>query len=316
MIAAFIALVQTPIALKRQFEPGLKSAYKVEANLHVERRMIGLVTFLPQDVTISYGFTTLVESVQAGVGKIRYERPTVSVYEGDWNDQPAHTDVEKVHQVENISLSEINEVVDHKSLGKKQEDGARALARLKAGLNRQADSIITPFIEDMERNSLFIGPVDSSMDFAPRLDFQPVKVGDTWKRTVGFQPQKLKGKKGKALVQRIDLTYTYAGTGTLGGKPTVKVQAALDYTADLGDYLNGVVGASSDVTEISTIPVTLHCKLEFDLDPKTLQTLRGTCNSEGGFSIRVTKQLEPVVEEKLKGETVMTLVGRRQTKPQ
>jgi hypothetical protein len=304
-----------PISLKRTFVTGLKSAYKVDAQLHVERRQRGLKTFLPEDAEIYYGFTTTVLGVTGGIASVRYERPTFTEAASEAADEQPHKNVEQLDQVDLLQVSPINEILDHKSITKPkkatEDSGSERIRSKTKHAQGSIGDFIGPFIQDMERLSLFVGPLDSSMDFAPRLDLQPVKVGDTWKRTVGFQPQKLKYKSGKTEVQRLDITYSYSGPGTLNGKPVLKVHADLNLNTDLGAYLNDLVGLTADDTKIKSIPLKLVSKLDFFLDPKTLQTLKGVCTSEGSFQILTTLVPEPLEEEKLKGSSTLTLMSNK-----
>lgn len=322
--AAALALAsaqQDTVQLKRVFVPGTKSAYSVAASLHLEIRAGSLQTFLPHDVDLSYPFTMQVLGVSAGIGTIRYERPTFTTAEAENGDEQPKKDVEELNQVALLKVSPVNEIIDDKDISKKKkrkekDSGGDEEVMISLPMPaRKGQDPITYFMQDIERLCVFIGSLDTSMDLAPKFDLNPVKVGSTWKRTVGFQPQKMKNEKDKMEVQRLDITYAYAGTGTYKGKPVQIVTAELQLDTDLGKYLNDLIGEPAEITKIKSINLKLHSKLKFELDPKTNQTLHGVCDSEGGFSVMTTESENAVVEQKIKGNTVMTLVSNKVVAP-
>jgi hypothetical protein len=153
--------------------------------------------------------------------------------------------------------------------------------------------------------------MESSLDFAPKFPFNDVLPGDTWKRTVGYQPQALKGKKGQQpVIQRLDYTYTYKGLVNVEGKTFQRVTADLSLNTDLAAWANQDASKDSkdDGPQLSKMPMTLKATIEFDLDPKTFDTVAARAYSQGGFQVYMSDAPGQVYfESKLKGSTTLSL---------
>jgi hypothetical protein len=147
------------------------------------------------------------------------------------------------------------------------------------------------------------------MDFAPPLPVEEVEVGDTWKKTVGFTPQTLKGKGGQMAVQRLDFTYTYKGLVESNGKRVHRIIGDLTVKSDLAEFIHQTFNVKSNVTGLKEIPLNMTSKVEFDLDPKTFQTIRAEANSVGGFSVIATGNTGAVQEEKFKAKSTLSLLN-------
>src|SRR5688572_21932653 len=228
-----------PVALSRVFAKGEKSQYEVQSSLQVESRQRGLETWMPEDLDIQYKFTAHVFEMGAdGIAKVKYLRPTMTEIQGETYNSAPKTKVEKVNYDLLLTLSPINEILDMKDEAKKpapKKKGGWVVARATP-----VQDFIGRFISEIYRMSLFIGTLDSSMDFAPRLPFDEVKVGDTWKRTISYQPQKLKGKEGKQQVQRLDYTFTFKGLTQSQGKQVYRVTADTSLDTDIGAFFNQI----------------------------------------------------------------------------
>lgn len=324
LIPFFLALhsqAAKPIELTRKFAQNEKLAYQVFSHITAEQRQLGLNTWIPEDFDINYGFSFTTEAIKAdGIAVLRYLRPTMTEIEGETSDSLPKTKVEKTNMIYRLTISPINELLDAMDIAPKKtpktKNGSADWAMpAAAGQPKQGVmSLFGPFISEAHRLALFVGGVDSALDFSPKLPLEPVKIGDTWKRTVGYQPQKLKNKDGKSAVQRLDYTYTYLGPmKSENGKPILRVQAKLNLKTDLGDYLKTILAeAAPDAkTNIKTVPLTLDATIDFDLDPVTRHTLSANAQSEGGFSLTIEEESDPVVEERFKGHTSLSLVGRK-----
>jgi hypothetical protein len=305
----------TPVVLKHSFTKGLKSEYEVNAELDIEQRERGLNTFLPDTIQFKYTFLTNTLDVNHDIGTVRYSRPTVTEIGGATADSDPKTTVEKIGWLQLLQISPINEVIDDKDLTPKKKAPAKvtSLSRSVGAAVRRQDDLIGPFLDDLQRLSVFIGGPDSSLDFEPKFNFDAVKVGDTWQRTVSYQPQKLASKSGKdtMIVKRLDMTYTYKGLVESHGKQFQRIHAELNLNTDLGDFYNGFFQAKPENTGLKSIPTTLNMKMDFDLDPKTLQTVYGTLKSEGSFQIILTAFPDPVQEMKIHGSSEMHLVSNK-----
>lgn len=309
-----------PVSLGRVFTPNELLSYAVRSNLHAEQRGGLLTTWIPEDLDINYDFTVQVEKLKAdGIAVVRYKRPTMTQVEGETFDAGPKSKVEKINLDFQLTVSPFNEIIDQKDLTPKKKPAPKkgdgvimpAFGNPQAGIGQ----LVGQFIQELYRLCLFTGSMDSALDFAPRSTFDNVKVGDTWKRTVGYQPQKLKGKKDEQAVQRLDYTYTYKGV-TKGDKGDVlRVEATLDFTTDLADFIKQITGADSDQLGLEKVPMKLTAKILFDLDPKTKHTLKADANSDASFQFYEPGKTDPAMEERMKGHTRMWLVSKTIVKP-
>lgn len=309
-----------PVTLTHTFTANEKLSYAVEGALTAEQREGSLETWIPEDFNYSYSFTTEVQAMKAdGFAQILYSRPTITEVQGETFTSPPKTKVEKIGQKALLTMSPINEIVSVKELSKPKpekakpahdggDDDSRRLDPLLAG-RRQGDPL-GPFIGEIQRLALFIGSMDSSLDFSPKLPLDEVKVGDTWKKTVSYEPQTLKGTKDKQAVQRLDYTYTYKGLMTSEGRKVNRVEATLDLNTDLATFFNQLAEASAEETGLKKLPMTLKATIDFDLDPKTGRTLLARAHSEGGYQLFLNDNPDTaIVEQRLKGNTTMRLTG-------
>jgi hypothetical protein len=320
-LAAALAAPQDgkAVTLARVFPKGEKLAYSVTSNLQVETRPYGIQTFMPEEMDLNYKFTTEVKQLKNdGVAIVRYTRPTMTQVDGETYERPPKTTVEKVNFNYDLTLSPINKILEMKDLNppKKPKPGGTGgggalshfATRNLASMQGSLQAVMGQFISDLYRLALNVGSIDSAMDFSPKLPLDDVKVGDTWKETVSYQPQKLKGKDGKQAVQRLDYTFTYKGAVKVNGKPFERVTATLDLNTDLGAFLNQLMDTKPDESHLKSIPIQLKQTIDYDLDPATKRTVFAVSKSEGGFSINITDLTVPVQEERLKGATTLRLV--------
>ncbi|MBN9503928.1 MAG: hypothetical protein BGO01_11810 [Armatimonadetes bacterium 55-13] len=300
------------VLLARVHKMGEKLEYSIKSSLSAQHRQRGLETWIPEDFDINYGFTTEVKALKAdGIADMIYKRPTMTMITGETFDSPPKTEVEKTNLNFLMTVSPANEILGTKDLNPPKKEtpkkkGGSALWRTSAA-GRQIP-MIGQFIQEIHRLSLFAGSFDSSLDFSPRFPFQKLKVGDTWKRTVGYSPQKLKGKDGKTVVQRLDYTYTYKGVVDSNGKKVQRVEGDCVLNSDLATFINETFDVNSDVTGLKTIPLKFKAHIDFDLDPATMKTLTAIAQTEGGFQVIITDfPNDPVEEETFKGRTVLSL---------
>lgn len=293
---------QEPVQLLRVFKLGEKSSYAVRSQLQVETKSIQMTEFIPFDIGLEYDFTTEVTKMKAdGIAEIRYKRPTMTQVDGETFDRGERRRIDKVNLDSLMTISPINEILSSKDQGKKET--GKWLRRSGAA----TQDILGSFTQEIYRLSLFIGSVDSSLDFNPKLPFDAVKPGDTWKRTAGFSPQQVKGAEGKSAVQRLDYTYEYKGVLEEGGKKFHRVTAVLSLDTDAGAYINQLLRRPASETGLKEAKLQLKAMIEFDLDLTTCKTLKAVANSEGSVAISVTSVPQgPVIEERLKGRTTLT----------
>lgn len=309
---------EAPVSLGRVFTKNLKLAYDVQSSLHSEHRLRGLDTWIPEDLDLNYGFTTIVEEMKPdGIAVIHYQRPIMHEIEGETFTSQPQDHVINSNLNLRLTVSPINEILEMKDLSDKaskpaKKDTSELLAF--AGSRRQGSmsGILSQFVSEMYRLSLFAGSFEASLDFAPKTPFESVKVGETWKHTVGYQPQKLKGKGNKQAVQRLDYTFTYKGIVESEGKKVYRVEGSLDLKTDLGDFVNQLVGMKPDDTGLKKVPLTMKSRILFDLDMKTRHTILAQATTESGFGVFITAYPDDAVQEdKIKAHTTMRLVGQK-----
>ena len=320
LLTLALALAQgapAPVLLKHSFVKGIKSEYSVDANLQVEERRGALATFLPEEIEYKYSFFTNTLDITSAIATMRYSRPSITEISGSTVDSDPVPKTEKLDMLATLQLSPINEVLDYKDQSPKKKkpeaDSASVITITRMSIRAQ-DSIldfIGPFIDDLERLSVFIGGLDGSLDLEPKLSLDAVKVGETWKRTVGYQPQKLSSKAGKLVVQRLDLIYTYGGIVQSRGKTVQRVHGELKLDTDLGKYVNDLFNAKPENTGLKSIPTKMDIQMDFDLDPTTLQTVYATAKSDGSFKIFATVAPGAVIEQNIHGSSVMKLVSNK-----
>ena len=314
LVAILAPSVQAPTMLSRRFVANQKMAYTVTSHITAEQRQQGLQTFIPEDFDLNYGFTYQVIGMKNdGIAVLRYQRPSTTEIRGETTNSAPKAKTEKSDKVYQLTVSPVNELIDQKDVTPKKP--TKPKKKVPARWTFPAGAVqrlpFEEYIGEMHRLALFAGSIDSSLDFAPKLPLEAVKVGDTWKRTVGYQPQKLKGKDGKSAVQRLDYTYTYLGPMVANGKPILRIQAKLDFDTDLIEFLKSMMEGQTFETNLKSMPLKMKATIDFDLDPKTRDTLSAAATSEGGFGLFLTSGGDAVVEERFKGRTFLELVGKK-----
>ncbi len=314
-----------PIELSRKFTVGEKLNYYARAQFTEEQRGGNLQTFLPHNEEINYHYTMTVQKLKAdGVAEILYQRPTMNIVEGDTAESAAKTNVEKLDLKYLLDVSPINEIVAEKDLNPKKpssknKDGLVNPAKSKfMGQGTQADGVaynlLLSFVGEIQRLAFFVGSIDSGLDIAPKFSFDEVSVGSTWKKTVGYSPQKLKGQGEKQAVQRLDYTYTYQGVmKNKDGKDIHRVEAVVKLDTDLVDYARQLVGGSSSSSMFKSVPLKFDAKIDFDLEINTFHMLKASAESNGSFALIVKGVDQPYIEDRFKGRTSVRLEGRSMT---
>ncbi len=310
-----------PVSLGRVFVKNEKLAYEVRSSLNAQRRMRGLITWIPEDLDLNYDFTTFVEDMKAdGIAVLNYKRPLIHKIVGETFNSPPKESDEKVNMNFRLTVSPINEILEAKDLNekpsKKPAGGLNLMLSSKGPPQGSLENILGQFVGEMFRLSLFAGSFDSALDFAPKTPFDTVKVGDSWKRTVGYQPQKLQGKGNKQAVQRLDYTFTYKGIVQSEGKKVYRVEGSLDLKTDLAEFINQMVGMKPEDTGLKKVPLSMKSTILFDLDLKTRHTVLAQAKTESGYALFITDYPDDAVEEQnIKARTTLRLVGDRVIPP-
>jgi hypothetical protein len=334
-LLTLIALQQAgkAVTLNRVFAANEKYTYDVKSHITLENRAKQLETFLPEDYDMAYTFTAQVKEMKTdGIAIIHYQRPTVTETQGETYQHQPESKVTKTNFDYLLTVSPINEILEKTEIKPLTEAlpsldgrgwGVGELHDPRFAFNANArtsgkNSEIEPkqddqsleqvaeFIHELYRLALFNGPIDSSLDFAPKLPFNDVEPGDTWKRTVGYTPQQLQDKTSQSAVQRLDYTYTYRGPIQEKGKTYERVTAELNLNTDIAPFANQYMKKGD--LKLARMPMTLKATIEFNLDPKTYDTISAHATSEGGFQVYVTSDPNTIYfETRLKGSTSLNL---------
>lgn len=314
MVATIVlaaGLLGEPVDLNRVFTKGEKSKYSVAASLVVEQRELGLQTFLVNTQEIKYTFTTEVQELKGdGYCVMRYQRPTMTDTMGETATSPPKTRTEKINLDYQLTVTPINEIVDIKEVAKPVKDKGLRLMGAAGAVRPAVLDQLEQFTGEVIRLSVFMGNLESALDFAPKLPFEPVEPGGrAWERTVSYSPQSLKGTNRSA-VQKVNMVYNYKGIEEREGKRFHRVTATIKLDTDIAPFVNDMLGMKPEQSGLKSMQLHLDANVDFDLDLKTRRTLQAVAKSKGGFKVVVTQRPnEPVEEVRLTGETVMRPVG-------
>lgn len=329
-----------PILLNREFIQGERNVYEVRSRLESDVKDIRTRTFIPRDVDLNYNFTVEVQSLKTdGIAQILYTRPTMTEIEGETGESAPKEWVMWTNWKMQMDLSPINEILATKDVRTDKEKKAdeerqkrEAKKREEASRPPEGDpsepppsifammpnsaspspapqaNMIGSFTSEIQRLALFVGSLDSALDLSPKLHVDPVKVGDTWKRTVGYSPQRL-GSSGRSAVQRLDYTFEYKGVVDSSAGKVHRVEARLNLDTDAAPFVNQMMRTRPEESGLKSVKLQLKATIQFDLDLKTKRTVYAEARSEGMTAIEITQfPGNPIQEQRLKGRSVMRLV--------
>lgn len=317
MLSSLIATVvlapltsQDTTELYREFTKGESWNYTVKAHLLTDNAELGR-SALPSTIDFVYDWSATVKSVdEAGFAKVEYKRPFITQIEGETEDSgPRSTKIPLDMHVE-MQLSPINEITDVKEIEKPKGKSGGGITRFvrsmeAAGFSPRTALQLGGFQQDLYQMALFIGSMETALDFNPKLPLDSIAVGETWKKTVSYQPQALKGSKEQA-VQRLDMEYKYDGIMDVNKVKVHRISATIKLDTDAALYINQMMGTTPGQSGLKSFPLQLDSKIEFDLDLKSKKTLRAEANTVGHWSIFQSGINQAVVTEDLKGRATMT----------
>ena len=252
-----------------------------------------------------------------GFAEIRYKRPVARVTIGDTVESGPVTRKFPLNWNLRMTTSPLNEPTD--VIDETPKPKAKKAALVRSARPAQADGAILAILGqvagEIQSLSFFIGGFDTSLDLAPKLPVEAISPGATWKHTVGYAPQKLKGEAKKQANQRLDYTYTYVGlVPNPGGKGKVhRITAALALKTDVAEFGRQLAGERADI--ITKAPITLEAQIEYDLDPVTRHTIRATATSRNTVQLYLRPYTAPYQESRARGTTTLTLLSRTVGKP-
>lgn len=310
------ASANPPVLLERAFKKGETLNYSVKSHLYYEERQTGLDTFIPQEQGYDYNFSIAVESVEGdGIAKAIYSRPTMTQVLGETFSRPETRKLEKVNWKYRVTLSPYNKVLNMEDLSQKPKPKPKSGSKnVMSPLNIEAalsQLDLSQFTGEIFRLAIFAGPLDSALDIAPPLPFDEVQPGTTWKHTVGYTPQRLKGSS-KSAVQRLDYLYSYGGLMGDGAKKFHRVNGKLDLDTDASEFINQMMGIKKEQSQIKGFKLKLKTSIDYDLDPTTRHTLKAMARSEGVIVVDLAAGGQTAkIELNLKGESDLNLVSRK-----
>lgn len=310
LVASALIGSQQPLELYRSFEKGKTYSYAVRTYLQSETRGGNVNTFIPSGTDINYDFTYKVLDVKSsGIAHVLYQRPNITEISGETADRgPVETKVPLNWKME-LDLSPVNAVTGMKDLSQdKRNLGVPVPTQTLYAMSPVArQDFIGNLVGELQRLALFIGSLDSALDFSPKLPLGEVEVGETWRHTMSYQPMEIKGSGGKFEVQRLDMDLTYKGKTQFEGKTAEYIQGIMKLDSDAAKYINQSMNASANETGLAKLPLQLETTVDFYLDPKGLHTLKATAKTTGGWSIYLTGVPKAVQEERIKGKANITL---------
>jgi len=314
LIATALVAQSQPLELYRSFEKGKTYNYSVRTHLQSESREVGQNTFIPSDVDINYDFNyKIVDVKSSGMAKVLYQRPAISQIDGETADRgPLTTKIPLDWRME-LELSPVNAVTGIKDLTKEKKINShwlqpkvthRSFSSMSMG---ERQDIVSQFVGELQRLVLFIGGLDSSLDFAPRLPLGEVEVGEKWRQTMSYQPMEIKGSGGQFEVQRLDMDLVFNGMKEKNGVQYASITGLLNLDTDAAKYINQAMRMTANQSGLAKLPMKLETKIEFELDAKTFATKRATSSSKGNWSIFISGFNDPVQEERITGRASIVL---------
>lgn len=313
LIASALLAPTEPVELYRTFEKGKTYSYSVRTHLQSDQREVGRSTFIPEDVDLNYDFTYKILEVQSsGMAKVLYQRPVITQIDGETANRGAIETKFPVGWKMELTLSPINAVTGVKDLQEKEKSGSflnltRAFRPFSAMTLGERQDIVSQFTSELQRMVLFVGSLDSSLDFAPRLPLGEVEVGEKWRQTMSYQPMEIKGSGGQFEVQRLDMDLVFNGIKDRDGTKFASITGNIKLDTDAAKYINQAMRMTASQSGLSKLPMKLDTKIEFELDPKTYTTRRATSSSVGNWSIFITGFNDPVQEERINGKASIVL---------
>ncbi len=310
LAATLLFGVQTaPVILERTFKPGERLEYEVRSHLISEVRTFQLRTAIPEEVDLIYRFNLEVQSLKPdGSAVVLYKRPQLKIIEGETFDSPPKEIVQKLGWQLQMTISPINEILNLVDHTPKPTVKSQVPLRAQAGFGWEMAAFCMQFVDDVRRLSLYAGSLDSALDFTPKLPLDEVEPGDTWHRTVSYQPR-VSGNRDKPIVQRLDTQYRYLGTETVGGRSIRKIEAKIELETDLAEYIHSFPELDKELTGLQKAPLSFHSTVLFELDAKTNRTLSAKAENRGSFSLWLEGlRGDSAYSETFRGRASMSLV--------
>lgn len=306
VLSTLVRPQDSAVTLERKFRTGESRKYQVRSHLMMETTETGQPVAIPEEVSFEYDFTTKVTAVQpSGFAQVEYTRPALVLVEGETFDQPSRRRNLTSNDRLSFTLSPINEVTDITDLAAKPKNkkggGHAYYVMSRDAVPSAAESL--PFATALYQMAVMVGSPASSLDFSPKLPFEPVIVGSVWRKTVSYSPQALKGNTtGQQAVQRVDMTYKYVGRQVVAGRPVIRIEGSIDLETDATRFVADSLLKSVAESPVKALKVSLHGKVIFDLDPVDLHTIRATGKTSGNYDLRIEDEGELVqVTQKITG---------------
>jgi len=292
------------IDLERKFRKGEKHTFQFVSKMTVEFREIPLETFIPFGVTYSYSYTMETEQLKPdGAADVRFKRPNIKIRVGETVDEPPKMEVVDRPQNLLLTLSRKNQLLtlkDESPKPKKKEGTGGGEPAFWNGSFGNPQLNVSAWINELRGLGAFV----NFFDWGPVLPVHPVKVGDTWKETVGYVPATLKSgaDKGRNIMTRIDYTYVYKGNTTREGKKRAWIQGTLHNDSDAAPFVADLLGIELKFAPFKEIRLQMDATVDYYLDPETFAVYEIEGKSKGNTSITVSGIEGPYYEERFTSE--------------
>ncbi len=269
--------------LVRRFQVGEKLTYEFVSRLNIDFREGNLETFIPLRHTYRYTFTLSTEKEKPeGAADVRFERDKIVQQTGEtFYSSPKE---EKVGRKENIlyTFSRRNRAIGRKD--ESPEEEKKEPPPFLMSMNAEPVQFgYGRWVAQMYGLAAFV----RFFDFGPVLPNRRVSEGDTWKETKGYGPLTLTSgaDKGKNIVGRLDLTYTYKGNTEVDGKQVVWIEGRLEQDTDAAPYVADLFGIDLKDSPFTEIRLIFEAAVDYYLEPGSLQVYAIKAQFQGSTAV-------------------------------
>lgn len=311
-VAALGQAAAQPTDLTRVFTKGESFRNQVRTELVIERRYpaLGQQTAFPESQGLEFVSTLEVKDVKnGGFATAIYRRPFMTLVLGETVDAPERRERVTTNFNLQMDISPINEVTAIKDMnpparptrpGGGTAQMLRVLTPAQDDMRGAVDAFVGQFAGTLYQFALGVSTIEDGIDLAPKLPYEPVTIGETWKRTVGFAPQRA-GAGSRVENRRFDITFTYAGPVQRNGRQMLLINGLLKVDGDVAGFINQDSRRGAADSGIREFPLKMESNIAFYLDPKTRHTIEADVTTKGSMRIVTTQTVTPLMEEVFSG---------------
>ena len=304
-----------PTDLSRVFTKGETFRYQVRTELIIERKFpaFGEQTAVPESQGLEFTSSLEIKEVKGGgFATAIYRRPFMTLVLGETAAEPERRQRINTNFNLQMDISPINEVTALKDLNppaRPARPGGGSMNQLNVMMPQEdprasIGAFVEQFAGALYQFAFGVSSIDDGIDLSPKLPYEPVVVGEMWKRTVGFAPQR-SGTGGRVENRRFDIEFTYAGPVQRNGRTMLLVNGLLKVDGDVAGFINQDAGRGAADTGIREFALKMEAKIAFYLEPKTRHTVEADVTTQGSMRLVVTQTATPLMEEKFSGSLRM-----------